>query len=254
MFPQADTTHIPSLLAILPQTHAPGVAAEPLPRQLWHHDWTAAVLLLCFLAVVYMLARSRQALAYQASTFFFSPRSTLSSQAHPTLESHVVLLAHLPLTLGVALLYYAWALPYTDPFLLNLSPLGLYAIYAGCVALCLLVKHYLAEGINNVFFTEGQCSRWRDSRALLLCIESLGAFVLALVFLFCPVPRETALQVTLGALILLKLLLAYKCLTIFFNRSYLFLHLFAYLCTLEIAPLLVLWHVLGKTAYFLTLN
>ncbi len=254
MFPQADTTHIPSLLAILPQTHAPGVAAEPLPRQLWHYDWTAAVLLLCFLAVAYTLARSRQALAYQTGIFFFSPHSTLSSQAHPTLEPHIVLLVHLPLTLCAALLYYAWVLPHTDPFLLNLSPLALYAIFAGCIALFLLLKFTLTEGINYIFFTQEQRSRWRDAQALLLCVESLGASALALVFLFCPVPRETAFWGTLGALVLLKLLLAYKCLTIFFNRTYLFLHLFTYLCTLEAAPLLALWYVLGKITDILTLN
>ncbi len=231
-----------------------GVPADLLPQQLWQFDWATGILLLCFVLLTCVVSYSHKAIGHQCRIFFFPPQSSLSGQPQARIEPHFVLLSYLSLSLSAGLMYFAFVQKHTDFFLLGISPFTLYLLYVGCVICYFLVKYLCSKFINYVFFTEAQRERWRDVTALAICTEAIGAFVLSLAFTFSAEPPAHLLIVALGGVILLKSLLAFKCLTIFFNHIYLFLHLFAYLCTLEIAPLLALWAVLGRMAHILTLN
>ncbi len=234
--------------------HTLGIAADPLPQQLWQNDWVIGILLLCFALIVYIICRAHQALKYQSRAFFFPPQSTLSAQPQPRLEFHVMIVAHLSLCLSAALLYFAFVQAHSNLFLLNITPPVLYLLYVACFICYFLFKYICAACINHIFFTEAQRTRWHDTNALLICTETLCAFILCIILIFSGYSFTYILIAVLCLLALSKTLLAFKCLTIFFNRFYLILHLFAYLCTLEIVPLLALWKTLANIMNILTLN
>ncbi len=223
-----------------------GLSADPLPQQLWQTDWVAGVLLACFIIIVYIFSQAHKTLKFQGHAFFFPPQATRHGQPQPHLELHTVLLTHIALTLSTALLYFAFVQARINLFLLSITPLQLYFVYAGLIAGYFLFKHTCSACINHVFFTEAQRIRWYDASTLLLCAEALCAFFLSIAITFSCYAPVHILTIALGGLALAKLLLAFKCLTIFFNHIYLFLHLFVYLCTLEIAPLFALWKILAN--------
>ncbi len=235
-------------------TQSTGVSADPLPQQLWQADWVSGTLLACFIMIVYILSRARKTLELQGKAFFLPRQTTLYGQAQPHLELHITLLAHIALTLSASLIYFTFVQTHTNLFLLNVTSSQLYFIYVGCLACYFLFKQACSVCINYIFFTEAQRIRWYDASTVLLCAEALCAFILSITITFATYSSTQILAMTLSGLILTKLLLAFKCLTIFFNHTYLILHLFVYLCTLEIAPLFALWSILAKIADILTLN
>ena len=120
------------------------------------------------------------------------------------------------------------------------------AIYAAGLLLFVIVKQCLYGFVHSIFFTKVQRCRWREDYAFLFTVESLLLFPLLLMIVYLHINLEIVLYSALAVLLFVKILLLFKCFSTFFGKMYGALHLFVYFCTLEAAPLVVLWTFLKE--------
>lgn len=218
-----------------------GYSAVPLPYRLWRDDYVTSALLICFLILVYVLNRTRKQLIQQAKDFFRAPREHEGLFAtKTTFETHASLFMVVQLSLLGGLLSFAYAQYSLDLFLGQVSPYQLLTIYVGCFLIYFAVRRLLAGFVHWVFFEKTQQKQWKDSYNFLITVESAIFFPLALIFVYFNISIIQAAWVLGILLIILKILLLYKCYSIFFHNFYCLFHLFAYLCALELMPILAL--------------
>ena len=133
-----------------------------------------------------------------------------------------------------------------------------YMILGMDTAVCLVyftTKIGLYSFVNSVFFDTARCRRFTE--AYLLCILALGValFPPALLMVYFDLNFQTLMWVVICLIAVDKLLLLYKIWSIFFSTPIGWVHLFMYFCTLEIAPLLVLYRaMLYANNFLLTIN
>ena len=231
-----------------------GMSTEFMPETLFRNDGISLFLIFGFLLLVVLVLSRRHSFSEQVSNFFY-PQSfqskAVTSSEHAIQELKLCLLAVIA-SLFAGVLVYFYAHSHWNLWLIPLSSLQLLGIYSGICFLFLILKQLLLRFVNAVFFTKVKRQLWRQAYAFLFRIESVLLLPVALLAVFLGLSYET---VTWGLLILLffvKSLVLIKDFTYFFDKNYCLLHLFVYFCTLEAAPLLVLWAVLGRLTNYMT--
>ena len=223
-----------------------GRSAVSVPYMLSRDDLVTSSLLLCFLILVYVINKTRRQLIQQTKDFFFAPKEHNGLFAVETsIESRARLFVIFQLCLMGGLLVFAYAQYRLDFFLGQLPPRLLLGIYVGSFVVYFVLKRILNSFINWIFFPKSQQKLWNDSNSYLISVESLVFFPFALIFVYFNLPFEKSIWMFLILLLIIKILYAFKTLTIFFPKSYGLFHLFAYLCALELMPLLALWKLLA---------
>lgn len=223
-----------------------GISATPLPYMLYRDNIVTGGLLLCLIILVYVHNKTRQQLKQQTKDFFFAPREHTGLFAVETsIESSARLFSILELCLMGGISMFAYVQYKLDFFLGQLSPRWLLSVYIGSFILYFLVKRILNGFVNWVFFPKSQQKLWRDSYFYLISVESFLFFPLALVFVYFRLPFIKTAWIFLFLLFTVKTLLAFKTYRIFFQKMHGLFHLFAYLCALELMPLLALWKTLA---------
>lgn len=125
------------------------------------------------------------------------------------------------------------------------TPYILLALYAASLMLMFIVRRIMTGFVNWVFFPKSQQKLWHDTYSYLISIEAIAFFPLLLVYVYFGTPFEKTVIFFFIILLIIKILLAFKVFRIFFNKTYCLFHLFAYLCALEIMPLLALIKLLA---------
>ena len=223
-----------------------GRSAVPIPYMLSHDDLVTSSLLLCFLILVYVINKTRRQLAQQTKNFFFIPKENSGLFAVETaIESRARLFIVFQLCLMGGLLSFTYAQYSLDLFLGQVSPRILLCIYIGSFMAYFILKRIMNAFVNWIFFPKSQQKLWNDSYSYLIFVESLAFFPLALIFVYFNLPFEKGIWMFLFLLLIVKMLLAFKTLRIFFPKSYGLFHLFAYLCALELMPMFALWRLLA---------
>lgn len=220
--------------------------ALPVPYRPSRDDAVTVGMLLCFFILVCVAGHIRRQLTVQTREFFFEPKERtgpLDQETSIAVLSRWAVVFLLCLMGGLA----AWAhvrsrfdAVFSLPFLVQM--LG---IYVGCFLLYFLAKRMLSGFLNWIFFPPSQRRLWRNSCSYLFTLEALLCFPLLLAAVYLGIPLERGIWVLVSVLAVGKLLLTFKALSIFFPKSYGLFHLFAYLCTLELMPLLALWKSLA---------
>ncbi|MBQ8968286.1 MAG: DUF4271 domain-containing protein [Bacteroidaceae bacterium] len=223
-----------------------GQSAMPVPYQLRNGDLATATLLFCLLILAYVVNQTRHQLAQQTHDFFIAPKERVGLFAVETsFENQARLLVILQLCLMCGLLALAYFMQRTDIPPYQTPPELLLAAYVGCFVAYFTAKRILSAFINWIFFPKSQQKLWNDSNSYLISVESILIFPLTVFSIYLDISAEKILLFFLFILISVKILLAYKALKIFFQKIYGLFHLFAYLCTLELMPMLILWKALG---------
>ena len=223
-----------------------GESAVPLPYMLWRDDWVTGSLLLCLVILVLTINKVRQQLRQQTKDFFFSPKESKGLFAVETsIESRARLFMTFQLCLLGGVMMFAYSQYELDFFLGQLSPRWLLSIYVLSFIVFFILKKAMSAFVNWIFFPKSQQKIWNDNYSYLISVESILFFPLALTFVYFRLPFEKAALIFLFILLIIKILLAFKTYKIFFSKSYGLFHLFAYLCALEIMPLLALWKLLA---------
>lgn len=237
-----------------------------VPYFLRNDDVTVSVLLVCFVVCSALLAENKTVFAQRFRLFFLAhtKRSTLSAHSRgelsPTANGdsddekdfyHLQLLhtrgglwlkAMWGAMAGLLFLTYAAQQPES-----LVSPRQGYALWGAGTLACwvyLFASHALYAFVNNVFFDKSRVRVWHNARGLLIETEGLLLFVWATVMVFGNLTATELTWLLLPSIVTIRLLLFYQTKCIFFRSFHCVLHLFVYLCALEIVPLCGLWHVL----------
>ena len=113
-------------------------------------------------------------------------------------------------------------------------------IYAGVIAAYIVFRYLACTFIHWVFFDKSRSSAWHKANYYIVSVESLLCLPVIILSLFGCVTMQVTLICLLTVVSLSKSLSLYKTFRIFSGKIYGLLHLFAYLCTLELMPLLAL--------------
>ena len=229
-----------------------GMNAQQLPFALHRNDGVTAVLLCCFFLTMMIIRNRQRKLGQQLRNFFTPARKTIVQPNEIEGLEFTHLFLGLQLSLLVALLFYSYAQACLPLHAITFNHLILLGVYALVTFLMLVVKQCLFSFVHSVFFTPSQRRQWYRDASLLFAIESLLLFPLALLSVYFDLPYQTAGLLLLFLLLFVKILFLFKCFDAFFAKFYGVLHLFAYLCALEIAPIVLLWTILVELTHTLT--
>ena len=227
-----------------------GMSAMPVSYQLWRDDLVTSLLLVSFLILVYVINKTRRKLIQETRNFFYAPKEHTGLFAVETgleWQSRVFIILQLCLICG--LLVFAYVHQHFNIFSGQVTPRMLLGIYVGSFILYFLLKRILSGFINWIFFPKSQQKLWHDSNSYLISVESILFFPCAIIVIYFDYSYEKSFWMFLFLLFIIKILLAFKTLKIFFPKSYGIFHLFAYLCALELMPLLALWESMAYITY-----
>lgn len=203
--------------------------------------WVMGIILACFLLLMLAIGHQRVFVG-KLSRRFFLPTNKEEKPGQKTMgERFLPFLASLAMVGTSGTMLFAYVHIVYD---LERSPYYIWSVLLLCLgafAGYYLVRWCLYSFCNWVFFEHQERSEWMGGFALLMIYESVVSFVLMCVAMFYHLPLETiGLCVAICYGILRFVVIPYTK-RIFFPNFYGFLHLIAYLCTLEVLPLLALW-------------
>lgn len=218
-----------------------GIHSELIPPLLRSNEWIAGITLCCFLITAYILSQKRQMMQQEIRNLLFTRErsSIFSEQTAGEVNSKLLLLLQTSLLTAIAAIDYFLR---QDTFQgISPSVITLLMTYTFIIILFYILKWCLYQFINWIFFDSSKNSLWIKSYFFLHSL--LG--ILFLPITLCTIYFESSSSISgifyLFILILLNLLLIYKCFCIFFNKKYGAFYLIVYFCTLEILPVLILW-------------
>lgn len=233
--------------------HAQGFSATPVPYGMWHDDVVTGGLILCLVILICAYNQVPNQIRQQSSDFFSRPKERIGLFAEETSignRPRLLLVLQLCLTGSLAMLAYMHFVQGTYPvFPLDWKfTLKLLAIYVACFLAFFVAKRILSSFINWIFFPKYQQRAWFDLSSFIFFAESILFFPILLGLTYLRIPPEKVSFAFLFILLSVKIILTFKTYQIFFHKSYCLLHLFVYLCALEIMPLLALLRVMATIA------
>lgn len=221
-----------------------GITGNPVPYLFRNDNFITITLFVSFFLVVWIFSRSRYYFREQIKNFFhererenmFSDRIQTELHGQPFLVFQTCFL--------LSILFFDFTQEREAEIFFHLSP---YVILGTSVVLCCLYyfsKIILYSFINSIFFERRACKRFMET--YLISVFALGLFLLPLTLLVVYFDLSfRALTIAFICLLALeKMMLLYKTWCIFFKYTLGWFHLFLYFCTLEIAPLFILWRTL----------
>lgn len=234
---------------------ADGIPGDPVPYRFKTDNFVTIILLLVFFLVVWVVSRSRRFLEANLKDFFRTRKreNLFAEHTETELRGQVFLIFQTCFVLGI--LFFDYTQNYMAEVFNQVSP---YKILGTATAVCLvyyLMKLLLYNVVNAVFFDRERNEQWIE--AYLLCILGLGLalFPVALLVVYFDLSFRMVVILSLCVLLVVKVLLFYKCLSLFFRSPLGWIHLILYFCTLEITPLLLLWQALAfANRFLLTIN
>ncbi|MBR1499814.1 MAG: DUF4271 domain-containing protein [Bacteroidaceae bacterium] len=226
--------------------HTYGFPAIATPFRLRHDGWTGLLLFACLLLAAVLLRRLRGKFRdLLRTTFLPAPGKEEIPVNDDPLRYSTRLTAVGLLSLTATAVTFVCTQHDAGFFLFPETP---YLLLLACLALWLgyfLVKRLTTDFVNWIFFRREKIITWTRAYTFILVVEALFSFPIALIAVFLPVSPDMVLLIALVMIALVKIILLFKTHKIFFRKMYGVLHLFAYLCTLELTPLLVLLQVLA---------
>lgn len=228
-----------------------GISADLLTPQPWQTHWLAASLLALGILTLVFLGWYWRGMRLQARNFVFSFPSG-QEPSHCILPWHAILCACAILSLTGGFFCLAWFQTHNDLFFVRIPPYLLTLAFSATIALYFMLYFALSGFVNSIFFEQRERNLWRDAETFILLMEAYAFCLLTHLAVFLPLDVKQMQWAVPGVLLGGLFLYTYKLQRIFFPRYYLIFHLFAYLCTLKILPLLALAWTLTEITKHLT--
>ena len=255
-YPQTEA-RIPYLEnQLAPYTSAvTGVKGIPLAAGPGNNTWISGIILSCFIlvALTYRTA-SKQMAQILYSIFGAGTERTafISKNNVGVVRLKLVLLLQTFLLEGTILyLIFHERIPTIISGYEVLPVIGTFA--AGCICYYLL-QFSIYKLIGYVFAYKSYTSSWTYSFTSITAIRGLLLFCPVLIAIYHPMPLKTFIIIICCVYFITRIIFIYKGLKIFFNGFYSLIYLILYLCTLEIAPLFVIYKGLFQVFSFVELK
>src|SRR5574344_437134 len=231
-----------------------GVAGDPIPYTMRNDNLVTGLLIACFILALIAFSHSKRFLILQIKNFFYSTNDSSQDVSMTTREVRFLLFFICQTCLIMAVLFFIFTQSnIADTYILS-SPYELHAIFVGIFAFYFLIKSIMYNFVNWVFFDKKKTIQWTRTSMFIITMEGILLYPLALLLVFFNLSIESTVVYFIIVVILAKLLLFYKCRTIFFKRLGDFLQIILYFCALEIMPLLALWGTLVFVDDYLKIN
>lgn len=231
-----------------------GVAGDPVPYTVRSDDTITALLLLCFFVAVVAFSKSRRFIMLQAKHILHEPGQLTSEVTETTGEVRLqfFLVMVTSLLLGVLNFIYVQQCV-ADTFILP-SQYQLIWILSGCNAVYFIVKILLYWGVNNVFFGKKNSLRWLKLLLFVTSAEGVALFPAVMLEAFFALSVHKVIIYVAAVIIIVKILLLYKCKRAFFRQKGQYVQIILYFCALEIVPLLALWGTMAMIVDYLKIT
>lgn len=230
-----------------------GVAGDPMPYTIAGDNMMSLLLLVCFVATMISISRSRTFIARQVKSFFLVQRGNTTEVTETSAEVRfqLLLLAETCILLAVLFLSYLMEAETTT---YTVSQFRFIEILTGVFAGYYLAKYILYQLVNWVFFNEKNIQQWNVAYLFMQAMQ--GVLLLPLVFVqsFFNLSIGYAAIYFIIVAILFKFLEFYKQQQIFFPQNGRFLQNILYFCMLELVPVFIIWNILGIISEYLEIN
>lgn len=232
-----------------------GIAGDPVPYLFRNDNFVTITLLLSFFLVVWVISRSRHYLREQAKSFFHEREreNMFSERTQTELRGQIFLIFQTCFVLGI--LFFDFTQEKQVEVFNQVSPYMILGMSVGMCALYCLIKTGFYSFVNRIFFERRACSRFNEIYMISVLALGLALLPVTLLVVYFDLSFHSLAIVFFCVLILDKMILLYKSWRIFFSYRWGWLHLFLYFCTLEIAPVFILFRILVyANSMLLTIN
>lgn len=231
-----------------------GVAGDPMPYTVRGDDIITSLLLGCFFLAMIAFAKSRRFILLQAKRLFYEPNALTTEVNETTGEIRFQFFLTLQTCLLLAIISFIYVQQrVSDTFVLQ-SQYQLIFILCGCYALYFCFRMLAYWLVNNVFFGRKKSIRWLKLLLFATSAEGTALFPLAMLQSYFDLPIQNAIIYVAAVIIIVKLLLLYKCKVAFFNQKGGFVQIILYFCALEMTPFIALWGVTAMIVDYLTIT
>lgn len=232
-----------------------GFAGDPVPYQFRNDSIVTIVVMLSFFLMAWVISRSRYYLHEQIKDFFHHRKreNLFTQRTQNELRGQVFLVFQTCFLLGI--LFFDYTQEFMQQVFNQISPYKTLGVSVGICCTYYLLKVATYAFINTIFFDRRQCTQWMES--YMLCVLGMGLALLpvTLLVVYFDLNIQNTAICFVCILVIDKILLFYKCFRIFFGYKLGWVHLFLYFCTLEIAPIFILFRALVYASNFLlTIN
>ena len=215
---------------------------EPMSYAFQQDNWVAGTIISCFLILMGMIAWSKTYILTQARNFFVPTNNNQQQKDLKTIsETLTPFIMAVTLCISNGTLFFIAANHQFDLDSGLYPPLVIFGLCIGIFAAYHLLRWLLYSFINWIFFNKSKKRTWNSGFAFLTTLESLISYPIIIYTLNSDWNISSLAIILVSAYALIRFFLLCHSFRIFFPKIYGLLHLFAYLCTLEIIPLLFLW-------------
>lgn len=201
---------------------------------------SGSFLLICFFGVWLLVNSWRFLLATAKDFFYVRQRENLFAERSNAEMQGRWLLVLLTCVL-LAFLFFSYVQHASPALLREVSSYHLLLLEIGCVTLGYFLKLFVTRFVNSIFFDDEKCRQWSDSYLLLTYLAGLLFLPMGLLSVYAGWDFEMQQLYVSLVLIIVFILLVFKSFRIFFRGGTGFVHLFLYLCALEILPTFLIW-------------
>lgn len=214
-----------------------GIAGDPTDYQFRNDDFVTSLILMSFFLMMWVIASSWKFLRGHFKDFFYTrERPNLFAEREDTvLRGRLLLIAQTCFL--VAILFFTVTQIYLPDVFAQVSPYVLLCSATLVSMVYYLLKLGIYSIVNHTFFSPAKCKLWSDTYLTSVLTTGCCLLPITLLAVFLDMPFfYTALAVIL-LLSVIKIMLLYKCLRIFFRTKLGGVHIILYFCALEIVPL-----------------
>lgn len=220
----ADTTILASWVQ--------GITAS---QPLYADNFMTCVLLACGLILATIMADRKCYLSRLIKSFFL-PRDHSGESVRTSNIIYMRVGMYLITFASVGLLLTAYAAEKTTSTIGNAL---LWATASAATTLLYLLRMTLFLVTDRIFLDPPTRQSWELSYANWIILSAIPLYLAAAATIFLDLPQWSILPILGTCVILLEICLLYRAFHIFSGKKYGILQLFAYLCTLELIPLLI---------------
>ena len=232
-----------------------GVAGDPVPYSIARDNVITLLLLGCFVLALIAYSKSKGFILRQAKDFFRPPHNekmTAISETSGELRFQFFLVLQSSLLMALIFFFYVQR-NITDTFIID--QYQVIGVFAAIITVYAMLKAVAYSVTGWVFFDTKRNGVWMKSWLFTLVIEGLLLYPVVMLQAYFSMDVETALLCAAVIVGVMKILAFYKAYNIFFSTRGGIVQNFLYFCTLEIAPIFILFRALVYASNFLlTIN
>lgn len=229
-------------------TQPSGLPGDPVDYQFRNDDVVTGILMLSFFIMAWVIAASWKFVRSQLRDFFITrERPNLFDEREDNVLRGRGFMVVMTCFL-ISLLFFTVTRDRLPEVFAQVSPYVLLGMATAVSIVYYVAKIALYNIVNHTFFSPAKCRMWNDIYLVSVLVTGCALLPIVLCVVFFDMPFEDTAFLCILLLGVIKSLLLYKCFRIFFSTALGCMHLFLYLCALEIIPLGIFAYSLVSTS------